>query len=439
MLILIKRFIILLIALQLSGCFSNPNLAYNLRQPISKPIRNVTNMDNALMCMDNLLLKEKIPPIYLTSFGIPNRAGDKINLNSGIDMLFNAISLLSTQSNAFRYVHLSNIAPSSYTSNTNQHLNDTTLIDPSIIKIWQQYAIETPTTFSRPQWIIMGSISQVDDNVISQSRGGSISLGFGDLGGSADKISSIISLDLQLLDWNNLQLKNGSAISNSIAVMKSSSALDFGARLKSNIGAYIDVSNENNESGGQAVRTLIQFSTMQLLGKLTGINYQHCLTQDNLPSYEQLRQEVITPPPPKLTLKLDSSKGYSYPIYHPSELLSFSVTVNQEAQVHCFISDTKRRVRPVFPNLKQDGYLKAQQTITIPSAEANFNYRFDKTGFEQLICVAAKQDLQSPWQFNKDILHADYLPVEDATDIEAGYREKTRGEVLIEKLTLHVK
>lgn len=436
-----KLFSITLISGLLSGCFSDPHLVYSDRQPTSKPVRNVTNIDAALVCMDNLLVNAKLPPIYITSLGIPNRAGDKVNVNSGIEMLKQAISQMSKTSKVFRFVTLSNIAPTAFVSNTDQKLNDHTLLDPVAINRWivglsPNDVGNAAVTFDKPEWIIEGSISQVDDNVTSETRGGSVNVAGGDFGISADKISSVISLDLSLTEYKTQQLRNGSAISNSIAILRSKASVDFGARLKSNVGAYIDVSNENNESGGQGVRTLIQLTAMQLLGDLANVPYQSCLHNDSMPSYETLAREMTTPPVQKLQLSINTSRGLSSPVYHVKEALDFNVSVNQAADVHCFINDANRKIHPIFPNLSQpNSRLAANQNVQLSN---EFTYNFDKKGREQLFCLAAPDTLQSPWGFDKDVIHADALPVGDITDVESGYRQKTSGEVSFEKLTIYV-
>lgn len=431
------RWIVLAISTLLSGCFSDPHQIYEIRQPDTKPVRNVTNMDAALACMDNLMAKNQLAPIYLTSLGIPNRAGDKVAVNSGIDMLQQAISLLSKKSNVFRYVDLSDLAPTAFTANTDQKLNDHTLLDPTAIQRWIESTSAT-AIFNKPQWVIAGSISQVDDSVTSETRGGSVSVGFGDFGLSADQISSIVSLDLRLIDWNTRQLRNGSALSNGVAVLRTSKAADVGARLKSNIGAYIDVSNDNNESGGQAVRTLIQFSVMQLLGNLINLPYQQCLQHDTPPSYEALVQEVTTPPTPQLQLTINTSKGRDNPIFRVNEALDFSISVNKAADVHCYISDANQQIHPLFPNLSQT-HLTAQQTLNVAINTPEFSYNFDKPGFEQLFCLASPNTLQSPWAFDLDVQHAATLPVGDIKDVESGYRQKTHAEVVFETLTLYIR
>jgi hypothetical protein len=220
--------------------------------------------------------------------------------------------------------------------------------------------------------------------------------------------------------------------------MRKSRAVDIGARIKT-AGAYVDVSQENNESGGQAVRTLIQFSALQMLGDLAHVPYQSCLHLDKAPTYEALAQEVTAPPAPKLDVLIKTSRGASDPVYHPNELLNFSLSVNQAAEVHCFIGDSANHIRPIFPNLAQpNARLSANQSVQISSATANFGYRFDKTGFEQLICLASTGTLQTPWGFNKDVEHAAYLPVADFQDVESGYRQNSTGDVSLKKLTIYI-
>lgn len=425
----------------LSGCFSQSYQALETRQPRMKPVRNITNMETALSCMDSLLAKSKLPPVYVTSTGLPDRSSDKTIVNSGMEMLTEAISTLSRTSNVFRFIDFTVVAPATPVSNPNQKNSDHGLLDSKNLLTWVSGIGKTEVIVNHPDWTIEGSISQIDDSVISENRGVSLSFSGVDFGLSADHVSSVISLDLRLVNYDTLQMRNGSAISNSIAVMRSGVAADIGARISSKAGVYIDVSNDNNESGGHAVRTLVQYSVLKLLGEFTGLPYQTCLLNDKQSTYENLVKETKTVPAIQpLRLTINTSRGNRGPIFLPNESVDFSVTVNQDAEVNCFINDAQGRIRPVFPNLSQpNARLARSQTLVFSKTTSNLDYRFDTAGeIGEIVCLASTKKLKSPWPLNRDVKQAQPMPVSNVKNLETGYRQKTADEVKFETITLQI-
>lgn len=278
--------------LVLAGCgTTSPEKAYSLVQPQAAPARNLTNMDAALTCMDRLLGQKPIAPLYLTSPGLPSRAGDKVTLRSGQDMLRNAVSQMSKTSNVFHFIDLANLAPASQSV---QDVTDTKPFDPGSIKSWITQLQEmypkgaAPKTFVYPEWVIAGSISQLDDSVISETQGGGLDLSGGNFGTSREQILSVVTVDLYLYDWDTLQMRNGGAVANSMAITRSSRAGDLGGRVKK-AGVYLDFSYERSEGLHQAVRTLIQLSLIELLGSLVGVPYEQCLQLKSAQASTQTR------------------------------------------------------------------------------------------------------------------------------------------------------
>lgn len=499
--------------LVLSGCVTPPEQVYTQVQPQTAPARNLTSMDEALTCMDRLLAQHPIPPIYLTSPGLPSRAGDKVNLRSGPDMLRNAISELSKTNNVFRFLELSHLAPASQTV---VDTSDIKPFDPASVQKWIDQLKKLypkggqPKSFVYPEWVIGGSISQLDDNVLSETRGAGLEiLDIGDFGLERDQILSVVTVDLYLYDWDTLQMRNGSAVANSMAIIRSGRGGDLGGRIKK-AGIYLDFSYDRSEGLHQAVRTLIQLSTIELLGKLAQVPYEQCLrlerTQprtiatleknyDQLPASERTKvaQEGLAripkpgteesyytgpvtgqtdtttrravseyqkdaglipsgetdfstyrklqgPAPVKpLQLEIDTVRGPT-PVYQQGEKLDFSVTVDQAAEVHCFIRNNRNEVRRLFPNRSQpNARLEPGASITIPGPNPSFVIDFDRAGVvEQIGCVASPVALASPWPVELDVLRAPTLPVQKLEELEVGYRQRTAGPVVLQTMTVRV-
>ncbi len=273
----LKTFLASLAAtLVLSGCMSAPHKAYTVNQAHTAPVRNLTNMDLALSCLDRLLVEYRVQPVYLTSTGLPNRAGDKVGLSSGMDMLKTSIGQLS-QSDVFHFVDLSSLAMGQYGGNANE--SGSRPIEAVTIDTWIKFlnAYTNSAEFKYPGYIISGSISQNDNNVLSDQTGGSLgSEQIGTLGANQDQMVSVITVDMQVLDSRGLQVLNGLTTKNSLALAKNGIGADLSGRVKT-IGGYFNVSYDRSEGMHQGVRDLIELGTIELLGKLAKVPYQRCL------------------------------------------------------------------------------------------------------------------------------------------------------------------
>ena len=262
--------------LALSACMTAPHKAYTTNQAKTAPVRNLTNMDLALSCLDRLLVEYRVQPISLTSTGLPNRAGDKVGLSSGMDMLKTSIGQLS-QSDVFHYVDLSSLAMGQYGGNANE--SGSRPIESVTIESWIKF-LDTRinrNVFSLPDYIITGSISQNDNNVLSDQTGGSLgSEQIGTLGANQDQMVSVITVDMQVLDLQRLQVINGLTTKNSLALAKNGVGADLSGRVKT-VGGYFNVSYDRSEGMHQGVRDLIELGTIELLGKLAKVPYQRCL------------------------------------------------------------------------------------------------------------------------------------------------------------------
>lgn len=97
------------ICLLINGCSVSPreeipffetSLVEN--QSLMKPVRAISNFDDSLSCMDQLLLKKGVPTTYITSKIIPDATG-KVFV-SVKDMVITSLSKMSLSSNAFKFV-----------------------------------------------------------------------------------------------------------------------------------------------------------------------------------------------------------------------------------------------------------------------------------------------------------------------------------------------
>lgn len=260
--------------LVLSGCGSTmtpksteiPDIA----QPTNRPYRNLTGFNDAMICMDQLLASTPrlAEPVYITSHGIPDDTG-KLKLSSGRHMLVSSFSTINSQSDRFRFIDLPALQ---YGTEAVQRAEDI----EALLKHIQ--IVLGGGDMPYPDYYVMGSISQLDENVTSTSKG--ISIVFGDVfdaGAGSDVISSIVTLDMNLVNAQEREVINGLTSTNSMTVSRQGMAGDLGGRIKK-AGLTFNLSLDKNEGMHQAVRNLVQLGTIELLGKLAQVPYWRCLS-----------------------------------------------------------------------------------------------------------------------------------------------------------------
>jgi peptidoglycan hydrolase-like protein with peptidoglycan-binding domain len=242
------------LALLTSACSSwEPETAYSTQQPATRPVRNITSFTPALECMDNLLASFGVKNVVITSAGIPDatsevKAGTK-------DMMISAISRMSVKSRAFAFVDF-----------------DQTQTDVAQL----QSLVGFSNKFVAPSYYIRGAITQLDSGVISNQVGGGIAFGGADLGVSKDLVVSVVSVDLNLGYLASRQIMPGMSANNSVAVSRSGIGGDVGAKIGK---AGISFNRSMNKSEGMhtAIRSLIELSVIEVVGKLAAVPYWRCL------------------------------------------------------------------------------------------------------------------------------------------------------------------
>ena len=268
-----QLFTLLSAVLLLSGCAGlNPKVqdVPDIAAPSARPERTLTSFSETLSCMDNLFTAYGVnqeQPVYLTTSGIPDDTG-KVRLSSARNMFISTLSNMGARSDSFVFVDLPTLPDITATGNGTfdigsliAHIN--TILGGENIPYSDYY--------------IIGSISQLDDNVLSKSSGWSFALSdWLDGGAGADRIASVVTLDMNVVDALKLQVKNGFTATNSITVMRQGKAGDLGGRIKK-AGLTFSFALDKNEGMHQAIRTLVQLGTIELLGKLAQVPYWRCL------------------------------------------------------------------------------------------------------------------------------------------------------------------
>jgi peptidoglycan hydrolase-like protein with peptidoglycan-binding domain len=242
-----------LVPLLLAGCMTSPQEAPVVAQPKSRAVQNVTSFSESLRCMDNLLAQFGRRNIVITSAGIPDATA---NVSAGTkDMLISAISRMSVASNAFTFVDF-----------------DQRQVDVHDL----QSLVGFTDDFLVPNYYIRGAITQLDEGVLSEQAGAGFAFDNVGVGASADQVVSVVSVDMNVGNLVTRQIIPGISANNSMAVARSGRAGDLSGNIQK-FGFNLNVSLNRGEGMHQAVRTLVELSTIEVLGKLAQVPYWRCL------------------------------------------------------------------------------------------------------------------------------------------------------------------
>ena len=235
----------------LTGCVSNPETAVVVAQPKTPITKTLTSFTQAKSCMDRLFAQYGKRDIRLTSDGVPDRTG---TVAAGTrDMMIAALASMSQRSGAF------------------------TFVDIELQSTVHWIATNTPGSgFQPPRYYIRGSISQVDRNVTADANSASISLPFLSVGVAEDQVTSVVTVDLQVGDLVTRQVLQGVTTTNTITVVSKGDGVSADGLI--NQGAIsVNLDSTTTEGTHQALRTLLDYSLIELMGKFTKVPYSRCL------------------------------------------------------------------------------------------------------------------------------------------------------------------
>jgi hypothetical protein len=237
-----------------AACYPRPETAYDAQQPATRAVRNIGNFNQALRCMDNMFLAQGKRDVYITTAGIPDATG--LIAAGTKEMFISAVSRMSAKSNAFRFVDY-----------------DPTQTDVQVLS----ELVGLREDFVAPNYYVRGAITQLDSSVLDSSASAGISIPYVDLAASGNQVVSVVSMDLNVGKLTTRQILPGISANNSIAVVKSGKGADIGG-LIGKAGISLSVSLDRSEGFSQAVRNLVELSTIEVLGKLTHVPYWECLS-----------------------------------------------------------------------------------------------------------------------------------------------------------------
>jgi hypothetical protein len=263
---LIWRLVPFVLALGLGACASIESAVDTRRQvteeaqsvrqgPAQVPYKSITGFSEALRCMDNHLLDYGVRDVSVIVEDIVDET-KKVNAGTK-DMLISALSDMTRRSRAIKP-----IAYGKDSGNTIGFLFQAQQRD--------QFAIVPP-------FGIRGSITQFDDAIVRKNIDGGISIEpFINIGAAKTAAASVIGLDLSMLSTSDLSIVSGVSSRNSVIFLREGKGLESEAAIKK-FGINFSVSVARSEGQSQALRTLVELASIELVGRLARVPYWSCL------------------------------------------------------------------------------------------------------------------------------------------------------------------
>lgn len=245
-------------------------------RPVVRPVRSISSFSDSLNCMDHMLRAAELPTTLISSKQFPDFSG-RVPV-AVKDMVVTALSQMSRQSNAFRYVDYEvDIAR----QDTVQNLT-TILLNNNQMQL------------QRPALYVSGAIAFVDQNVLSQRKSAGISSERADAGYSNSNSATVIALEVHLGDFRTRTIIPGLDSANEVVIGGAGEGLDLAGRIGS-YGVRFNVGRDYAMGAGGALRTLVDLAMIELVGKWARVPYWQCLMLDQTnPSFQRQMRDWFT-------------------------------------------------------------------------------------------------------------------------------------------------
>jgi peptidoglycan hydrolase-like protein with peptidoglycan-binding domain len=125
-------------------------------------------------------------------------------------------------------------------------------------------------------YAVQGSISQFDETMLRKQRDGAVCIGPLCVGAADSDSFSGLSLDLNMIETEGLTLMPGVTSKNYVLIRRKGRGYDGDLTLKK-FGVQYNFVFNSSDGQGQALRTLVELSVIELYGRLLKIPYWTCL------------------------------------------------------------------------------------------------------------------------------------------------------------------
>lgn len=238
--------------------------------PSVAPFVNQTGFGPALRCMDRMFVTYGVRDLSVLVEDVPDET-KKVSAG-GKDMIISAVSEMTRRSRAIRLIAFS--------------AKDATL------RLTQGF--EASGRLSRAKedisYMIRGSISQFDDSMVKKQGDAGLTLGPVSGGVARQGSASILGLDLNVIRLADLALVPGVTSKNSVIVTQTGSGAD-GAIGYKKFGLNFNFVLSRTEGKAQALRTLAELASIELLGRLVKVPYWQCIGGD--PKNPEVAGEIL--------------------------------------------------------------------------------------------------------------------------------------------------
>ncbi len=258
--------------------------------PSNLPNPVITNFNEASACMDDLMLINRVSPVYITSEQIYNYTSSPEISSGGKEMLITALSRMAIRSNGVRYV--------AYGSDVSD-----------IVTLYGSHPDNS--SFHVPDYFIRGGITQFTKSLWSGQEGDglSVTIDNGDLidhntfysiinsedvSGSNSNSSSygVVTLDMSAGFVSNLQIIPGASSASTLAMSGGTNNSRSTDLTIGDLGYSYHFSEKMGTDFNQAFRSLIQVAAIEIVGKIQGVPYWRCLA--NAGTVETKNEELKT-------------------------------------------------------------------------------------------------------------------------------------------------
>ena len=263
------RLIATTVAIAMTACAAPPKAPTVQAQPAASgpkavPQRNVTHFADGLRCMDDMMYRFGVRDV---SVMIEDMQDQSRRLGAGTrDMMVSAFADMTRRSRGVRLVTFGQ-------DNQNivqllslaQKLNDFKVV---------------------PQYDIRGSITQFDEDVVRRQAGIGASLVSaitGPLFGvslNRSSQASVLGFDASVVSTADLSLMPGASSKNTVVVRRDETSAGDGQAQIRNSSLSFNFAVSRNEGVAQALRNMVELSTIELTGKLLRLPYWACLNLD---------------------------------------------------------------------------------------------------------------------------------------------------------------
>ena len=264
-----NRLIAASIAVALTACAAPPKPPALQLQPAAVgpkavPQRNVTHFADGLRCMDDMLYRFGVRDV---SVMIEDMQDQSRRLGAGTrDMMISAFADMTRRSRGVRLVTFG-----SDNQNVVQLL--------SLAQRINEFKVV-------PQYDIRGSITQFDEDVTREQGGlgaSLVSAFTGPLFGvrfNRAQQSSVMGFDASVISTADLSLMPGASSKNTVVVRRDETSAGDGLAQIRNSSLSFNFVVSRNEGVAQALRNMVELSTIELTGKLLRLPYWSCLNLD---------------------------------------------------------------------------------------------------------------------------------------------------------------